>query len=171
MDSASMVRRAKQKWASVMLMSTVANCSTAESQHKNASWPVGFWGIFHTNPQRLQFPHRGKLFTEGLPPSMASGCPKVNIFALGQTKRAPIYPKSSWSSVGRVPLESPGYHPLSPQLSWTHWLPIRTSLHLREQVGNLCPSAQATFFSWTPSSYSFLSIVARGATQSLVNLH
>ena len=156
MDSAPTVRRAKEKWASVTLMPNVANCGTADSYRKNASWPVGFWGIFHTNLQKLQFPHWGKLFIEGLPPSMASGCPEVTF--LPQVKP-------------RVPQESPGHHALSPQLSWAHWLPVRTSLHLREHVGNLCPSAQAAFFSWTPSSYSFSSTAARGAKQSLVNLH
>lgn len=62
MESASMVRR-------TMLTSVVANLRSATHITKNTSQSVGSGRTFHTNPQRLQRPHWGKLFSGGLPSS------------------------------------------------------------------------------------------------------
>lgn len=88
-ESASLLRRIKERPASNTPASVVANFSTAASGHKNASQSVGSRS-FQANPLTLQFSHGGKLFTEGLPPSVASVCLEVPLL-LQVKPREPLF--------------------------------------------------------------------------------
>lgn len=141
MESASMVRT-KEKWTSIALPSIVANVSTADSHHTDSPGPVGFWRILHTHPQRLQLRNWENCLLRVCLQAWHQVAQKLHS-CLRSNQGSPMCPRSSEVHQEEVPQESPGYWALSPQLSWDHRLPIRTSFHWREQAANLCPSAKS----------------------------
>lgn len=93
-ESASLLRRIKERPASNTPASVVANFSTAASGHKNASQSVGSRS-FQANPLTAPVLSRRETVYRGFASKHGISLPGSSTVASGETKRAPICPRSS----------------------------------------------------------------------------